>query len=100
MEGERIVSSEGVRYVGPVMRAGDVADAVLEAIREDNEGRDVKVEEHASYIRIGVADECVLRFATVSTLLGRAVTLGDIEANMPSFDGLIRTEEDHIRFVG
>ena len=85
--------------VGPVMRAGDIADAVLEAIQEDNEGREVITETHASYIRIKVADECFVRFETVSDVLGRTVTLGDIESNMPSFAGFIRTEPDGIRFV-
>ena len=85
--------------VGPVMRAGDIADAVLEAIQEDNEGRDVITEVHASYVRIKVADVCVVRLETVGDMLGRSVTLGDIEANMPSFAGFIRTEPGGIRFV-
>ena len=85
--------------VGPVMRAGEIADAVLEAIREDNEGREVVTEAHASYIRIKVADECFVRYETVGDMLGRTVTRGDIESNMPSFAGFIRTEPDGIRFV-
>ena len=85
--------------VGPVMRAGEMADAVLEAIREDNAGRAVTTEAHASYVRIKVADECFVRFETVGDVLGRTVTRGDIEANMPSFAGFIRTEPDGIRFV-
>ena len=85
--------------VGPVMRAGDIGDAVLEAIREDNEGRAITTEAHASYVRIKVEDECVVRLETVGDMLGRAVTLGDIESNMPSFAGFIRTERGGIRFV-
>ena len=85
--------------VGPVMRAGEIADAVLEAIREDNAGRTVTTEPHASYVRIKVQGECLLRYETVGAMLGRPVTRGDIEANMPSFAGFIRTEPDGIRFV-
>ena len=85
--------------VGPVMRTGEIADAVLEAIQEDSAGREVVTETHASYVRIKVADECFVRFETVGDMLGRSVTLGDIEANMPSFAGFIRTEPDGIRFV-
>ena len=40
--------------VGPVMRAGEIADAVLEAIQEESEGREVITEAHASYVRIKV----------------------------------------------
>ena len=72
---------------------------VLEAIREDNAGRDVITEAHASYVRIKVADECVVRYETVGDMLGRTVTRGDIEANMPSFAGFIRTEPDGLHFV-
>ena len=85
--------------VGPVMRAGEIADAVLEAIQEDSEVREVITEAHASYVRIKVADECFVRFETVGDVLGRTVTRGDIEANMPSFAGFIRTEPDGIRFL-
>ncbi len=87
------------RYVGPVMKAGEVGDAVLEAIREDNEGRAIEVEEHASYLRIKVEGECLIQFATVGDMLGRDVALADIEAQMPAFEGFIRTEEGRIRFV-
>jgi toluene monooxygenase system protein D len=87
------------RFVGPVMKAGDVGDAVLEAIREDNEGRKIEVEEHASYMRIKVEGECVIQFATVGDMLGRDIILADIEAQMPAFEGFIRTEEGQIRFV-
>ena len=60
--------------VGPVMRAGEIADAVLEAIQEESEGREVITEAHASYVRIKVADECFVRFETVGDVLGRTVT--------------------------
>ena len=92
-------ANDAGNLVGPVMRAGDIADAVVEAIQEDNEGREVITETHASYVRIKVADECFVRFETVGDVLGRTVTRGDIEANMPSFAGFIRTEPDGIRFV-
>lgn len=79
------------RYVGPVLRAGEFADSVIEAIREDNEGRDIRTEDHASYIRVQVQGECLIRLETVEEMLGRPVTHGDIEAYMPSFEGFIET---------
>jgi len=87
------------RVVGPVMKTGEVGDAVLEAIHEDNVGRKIVVEEHASYMRIKVEGECVIKFSTVGDMLGRDVILADIEAQMPAFEGFIRTEEGQIRFV-
>lgn len=87
------------RFVGPVIKTGEIGDAIVEAIQEDNAGRDIEVEEHASYLRIKVEGECVLRFATVSEMLGREVTRNDIEANMPSLEGFIRVDSDQMRFL-
>ena len=88
-----------VRFVGPVMKAGEIGDAVLDAIREDNADRKIEVEEHASYLRIKVEGECVIRFETVGDMLGRDVLLSDIESNMPAFEGFIRVETSQMRFV-
>ncbi|MDH3673045.1 MAG: MmoB/DmpM family protein [Gammaproteobacteria bacterium] len=87
------------RFVGPIIKTGEIGDAVLEAIREDNDGRKIEVEEHASYMRIKVQGECVIRFATVGDMLGRDVTRSDIEANMPALEGFIRVDSEQMRFL-
>ena len=92
-------NSQENRFVGPVIKNGEVGDAVVEAVYEDNKGRKIEIEEHASYFRIKVEKECVIRFETVSEMLGRDVTRADIEANMPSLEGFIRIESDQIRFL-
>jgi toluene monooxygenase system protein D len=88
-----------VRFVGPVMKAGEIGEAVLDAIREDNAGREIQVEEHASYVRIKVRGECCIRLATVREMLGRELPWSEVEANMPSFEGFIRTGTDQIVFL-
>ncbi|MFT5504788.1 MAG: hypothetical protein ACI845_001467 [Gammaproteobacteria bacterium] len=92
-------NSQVNRQVGPVIKNGEVGDAVLEAIYEDNAGRKIEVEEHSSYMRIKVEKECVLRFSTVAEMLGRDVTRSDIEANMPSLEGFIRVDSEKMRFL-
>ncbi len=92
-------NSQSSRQVGPVIKNGEVGDAVLEAIYEDNPGRKIEVEEHASYVRIKVEKECVLRFDTVADMLGREVTRSDIESNMPSLEGFIRVDSEKMRFL-
>ena len=87
------------RYVGPVMKVSEIGDAVIDAIREDNEDRDIIIEEHESYYRIKVKGECVVRFETVSEMLGRDVLMSDIEANMPAFEGFIRTDSEQVKFL-
>ncbi len=90
-------TKNAARFVGPVMHAGEIGEAVIEAIREDNANRKIEVEEHASYYRIKVQGECVIRFATVTEMLGREVMLRDIEACMPAFEGFIRIETEQMR---
>ena len=92
-------SDKAERYVGPVMKASEMGEAVIDAIREDNENRDIKIEEHESYYRIKVLGECVVRFDTVSAMLGRDVVMSDIEQNMPAFEGFIRTDSEKVRFL-
>ena len=92
-------NSQENRFVGPVIKNGEVGDAVVEAVYEDNKGRKIEIEEHASYFRIKVEKECVIRFGTGSEMLGRDFTRADIEANMPSLEGFIRIESDQIRFL-
>jgi toluene monooxygenase system protein D len=87
------------RFVGPVMKAGEIGEAVIEAIQESNEGRKIEIEEHESYYRIKVEGECLISLATVSEVLGREVQVSDIEQNMPSFEGFIRVATDQIRFL-
>jgi len=86
------------RYVGPVLRSGDFSNAVIEAIREDNSGRDIRTEDHASYVRVQVQEECLICLDTVEEMLGRPVSHGDIEANMPSFEGFIETTQGQFKF--
>ena len=88
-----------VRFVGPVMKAGDIGEAVLDAIREDNAGREIQVEEHASYLRIKVRGECSIRLATIREMLGRDLSWSEVEANMPSFEGFIRTGTEQMVFL-
>ncbi|MEW6269784.1 MAG: MmoB/DmpM family protein [Thermodesulfobacteriota bacterium] len=86
-------------FAGPVLRSGEVADAVIDAVREDNAGREIVIEEHASYVRIKVAGECVVRRETVERMLGRRFEMREIEIHMPAFAGHIRTSTDAFRFV-
>jgi hypothetical protein len=81
------------------MKAGEVGEAVIDAIHEDNEGREVIIEEHESYFRVKVRGECVVRFDTVSEMLGREVILSDIESSMPAFEGFIRTDSEKLKFL-
>ncbi len=84
--------------VGPIVRCGDVADAVAEAAVIDNPSRNVTVEDHTAYLRVQCADECVIRRDTMQETLGRPFEMRELEVNLASFAGQIETTTDHVRF--
>jgi toluene monooxygenase system protein D len=84
--------------VGPIIQAGEIAEAVAAAVREDNAGKQVNVIDRGSYVRIEVDGECIIRRETLENELGRPFRMSELEVNMPSFVGQIETASDHIRF--
>ena len=88
----------GTTSVGPIIQAGEIAEAVAAAVREDNAGKQVNVIDRGSYVRIEVDGECIIRRETLESELGRPFRMSELEVNMPSFVGQIETASDHIRF--
>jgi toluene monooxygenase system protein D len=86
-------------FVGPIVSRGELSTAVAEAVVIDNPDRERRTEETSSYVRIEVRGECIITFATMTEVLGRKFTLGELERNMPGFAGFIRTDHDQVRFV-
>jgi toluene monooxygenase system protein D len=81
----------GPEAVGPIIRAGEIAEAAIDAIAEDNPGKTVFVVDRGDYIRIHTDHNCVLRRETMIKHLGREYELCRLEIEMPSFAGRIRT---------
>ena len=84
--------------VGPVMRAGDLALAVIEAAKVDNPGKEVFVDDKRAYIRIHTNQEMVLRRETIEEELGRPFKMNDLEVDLSSFAGQIESGQDSVRF--
>ena len=84
--------------VGPVMRAGDLAMAVIEAAKVDNPGKEVFVEDKRAYIRIHAEQEMILREATIEEELGRPFKINDLEVDLSSFAGQIESQDKAVRF--
>jgi len=89
---------EASNLVGPVLRRGEIAEAVAAAAEEDNPGKGIVVEEHASYMRVQAENECIVRRITIEKLLGRPFQMQELELAMSSFAGQIETATDHMRF--
>ena len=96
------ITSSGQAYhnnlVGPVMRAGDLAMAVIEAAKVDNPGKEVFVDDKRAYLRIDTDDEMILRRETIEIALGRPFKMNDLEVDLSSFAGRIETLPDQVRF--
>jgi len=84
--------------VGPVMRAGDLAMAVIEAARVDNPDKEIFVDDKRAYIRIHADQEMILRQATIEEELGRPFRMNDLEVDLSSFAGQIESRDDAVRF--
>jgi toluene monooxygenase system protein D len=85
-------------WVGPVLRHGDVANACILSIYDDNPGSEIKIEQHHSYVRLHAQAECRLKRTTVEQNLGRPFAMQEIEHDLCSFAGRIETTSEGIRF--
>jgi toluene monooxygenase system ferredoxin subunit len=74
--------------VGPVLHVGTLTNAVVKAIREENQN--VEVVDRGAYLRVLVPGTCRVSRAVIERYAGRSVTLpGDLERIMSSFKGRI-----------
>jgi len=84
--------------VGPVLRSGEIATAVVEAVYEDNPGKDIAVKDHIAYVRVEIEQECIIRRETMEHMLGRPFRMQEIETDLSSFAGQIELNDDFARF--
>jgi MmoB/DmpM family len=88
----------GDDLVGPVIREGALADAVIDAVADDNPGKEVRVFERGDYVRIHTERECRLTRSSIETHLGRHFELAMLEAEMPSFKGRMESSTEEMRW--
>jgi toluene monooxygenase system protein D len=84
--------------VGPVLRAGELADAIVQAMLEDNEGRHIEVIDKRAYLRVEAEGECVVHRKSIERHIGRPFRLQEIETVLGSFSGQIETTDETVRF--
>lgn len=84
--------------VGPIIRSGEVAQAVAEAVEIDNPDKEIFVDDKVAYLRIAMEHECILRKETMEEILGREFEMRELEINLSSFAGQIETTPDYVRF--
>jgi toluene monooxygenase system protein D len=84
--------------VGPILRASEITEGVIEAAQEDNPGKEINVDDKIAYVRIDTEGELILRRETLERTLGRPFKMAELEVNLGSFAGRIETSDDHVRF--
>jgi toluene monooxygenase system protein D len=84
--------------VGPIMRQGELAEAIKEAAEIDNPDKIITVEDKLAYLRIQTDDEMLIKRQTIEEMLGRPFSMGEIEVDLASFAGRIDMQVDYIRF--
>jgi toluene monooxygenase system protein D len=98
MSAKTAASPVSANVVGPVLRAGELANAVIEAAREDNPGKEVVVVDHVAYVRVGVDHECLLNRDTVERHLGRPFIMAELETDLAAIAGQLEVTESSMRF--
>ena len=88
----------GDNMVGPVMRSGSLAEAVIDAVADDNPEQDVHVFDRGDYVRIHTERNCRLTKASIEKHLGRSFELALLEAEMPSFKGRMVSSTGEMRW--
>lgn len=84
--------------VGPVLKSGEIADAAIRAVHEDNPSQELIVEDHVAYVRIKAEHECLIRRQTMEEHLGRPFQMAELEMVLASFAGQIETTPQYMRF--
>jgi nitrite reductase/ring-hydroxylating ferredoxin subunit len=96
LENANMTSTENASrddWVGPVIRGGDLADAVARSIEDDNPGKEVRIVDRGDYVRIHTSGLCRLTRDALERHLGRNYELRSLEIEMPAFSGRIRTSD-------
>jgi toluene monooxygenase system protein D len=85
--------------VGPVLRMCDEVEDVIEAIVEDNPGREVEVIGHGSYVRVQATGFLHVTLASLRRKVGASFQMRQLEAMMSAFAGRIATSTDEITWT-
>ncbi len=84
--------------VGPILRPGELATIAIDALEEDNPGKEFIIDDGKAYIRVETDHECVIRRKTMEDMLGRPFEMQELEVILGSFSGQIEATQEYIRF--
>ena len=94
----KISSAHLNNRVGPVLRQGALAKAVMDAAEVDNPDKKIDFDDKVAYVRISTEGEMLLRRETIEEMLGRPFRMSEIEVELSSFAGRIENTAEYVRF--
>lgn len=83
---------------GPLLRGGEISVVAVDAIEEDNPGKEIHVDDHRTYVRVEAEGGLVIRRATMERLLGRPFAMQELEVNLTGYSGQIDTHDEYMRW--
>ncbi len=92
--GKRITHNEVI----PVLSAGDIATAAIDAANQDDPDKELNIEDHHAFIRVEMENECIIRRETMGANLGRPFQMQELETVVSSFAGQIEASAEYMRF--
>jgi hypothetical protein len=85
--------SDSYDRVGPVLQSGNIANAIIAAIKDLNQ--DVMILDRGAYLRVLVPRCCVVTRAAIEKHLGRSFRFpGELETVMSAFKGSLQLNQD------
>ncbi len=86
-------------WVGPVMLAGEFAEAVIEALQADNPNTELQLFPRISYVRVLGEGRLKLSKDSLEEMLGRSMRFpGEVEVNLSSFAGRIKVGSEQMEW--
>ena len=79
--------------VGPILRMSDEIDAIIQAARDDNPDKEVRVIDRHAYVRIECDPPMTLTRQSIEKELGRDYPMRELEMLMSSFNGVIDSSD-------
>lgn len=84
--------------VGPILRMCDDVDGIVEAIRDDNEGREIAVIDRGSYVRVHADGYLIVTAESLKRNLGDEFEIRSLENMLTSFAGRITTSSTRVEW--
>jgi len=84
------------KFVGPVLRGmdGEIIEALLVVIAQDNPDNELLYEDRGGYVRIHTSRRCRVTRKSLEAALGRPFRLAELELSLSAFAGRMRYEGD------